>query len=102
MPHKVTTQTAPSNVWFQNARARKKKCGSTPMQIPQIISNQQSEGIQEESAHEFPSIISLNEAVDLTLENDSEAWMSSPISSQLSCSTEDVSMGQFFTQGSVI
>ncbi|VUZ49533.1 unnamed protein product [Hymenolepis diminuta] len=69
------------------------------MQIPQIISNQQSEGIQEDSSYEFPSITSLNGAVDLTLENDSEACMSSPISSQLSCSIEDASMGQFFTQG---
>lgn len=89
-------------MWFQNARARKKKCGANSTQTQQTDSLPQLGEIQEDSAQEFFSNASLNVSIDMAAENESEAWISSPISSHISCSLEGTSIGAFFTQGGLI
>ncbi|KAM7538024.1 hypothetical protein Aperf_G00000068742 [Anoplocephala perfoliata] len=74
-----------TQVWFQNARARKKKCGADSTQTQQMGSYTQPE----ENRKDFFSNTSLNAAIDLTAENESEVRTSSPVSSHISCSQEN-------------
>ncbi|KAL5109754.1 LIM/homeobox protein Awh [Taenia crassiceps] len=92
-----------TQVWFQNARARKKKSvqnslmhqQSSPRPHSLVCSND----VQGEMREAFISNPPPTDACDHTTENNSEVLTSSPMSSHLISALKDAALGSYFTKG---
>ncbi|KAH9282657.1 LIM/homeobox protein Lhx9 [Echinococcus granulosus] len=88
-----------TQVWFQNARARKKKNVQNSMQHQQPSPRAQSVGVQGEVTEAFIPNPPLTGTGDQMAGNDSEVLVSSPPSPQLTSTLEEATLGPYFSKG---